>query len=94
MAKGSLQAGMDKLKPKPKSKQEKWWDEEKRKLKVSHNTYEEYCVEKLEARFKRPVKYTCGTCLHKAYEAVRDGKTGYISDEELIESSNNMLKHR
>lgn len=94
MVKGSLQAGLDKLKPKSLTKDQKWWEKEKKKLKVSHSTYEEFCKEKLEERFKRPVKYKCGSCLHVAYEALRDGRTGYVTDEELIESSNNILKHK
>lgn len=76
------------------TKDEKWWMKEKKKLGVSHPTYNDFCKEKLEQLFKRPVKYSCDSCLQVAYESIRDGRNGYVTDEELIESSNNRLKHK
>ncbi len=76
------------------TKDEKWWTKEKKRLGVSHPTYNDFCKEKLEKLFKRPVKYSCDSCLQVAYESIRDGRNGYVTDEELIESSNNRLRHK
>ncbi len=76
------------------TKQEKWWAKERKKLGVSHSTYSEYCKEKLEGMFKRPVKCSCESCLQVAYESLRDGRNGYVTDEELIESSGSRLRHK
>jgi hypothetical protein len=94
MPKGSLKAGLAKVSPPKKTKYEKWWDEEKKRLNTTHATYNDYCKEKLEQIFKRPIKSKCDSCLQVAYESIRDGRTGYVTDEELISASGNRLKHK
>jgi len=48
----------------------------------------------LENRYKRKIKYTCLVCLQHAYKCEKEGRiNGYVSDDDLIESSNNKLKH-
>jgi hypothetical protein len=49
----------------------------------------------LERKWKEPVKYTCWSCLCKAYrDLIEDERdTGHVSDEELIESSHHTLRH-
>ena len=47
----------------------------------------------LEEKYKRPVKYSCVHCLKSAYESEINGITGYVTDDELVESSNNKLKY-
>ena len=94
MTKGSLKIGLNKIKPISRTKNEKWWDKEKKKLNVNHNTYSEYCKEKLEKIFKNEIKYTCECCLQTSYESLCEGNNGYVTDEELIKSSNNLLKHK
>ena len=48
----------------------------------------------LEEKYKRTVKYSCVHCLKSAYESEINGITGYVTDEELVESSNNKLKYK
>jgi hypothetical protein len=74
--------------------QQKWWEKQKKKLGSLHATYSDYCKDELEKMFKRPIHSNCDTCLHVAYEAMRDGYNGYITDEELLEASNGRLKHK
>lgn len=51
-------------------------------------------LEFLEKKWKRKVKYTCKHCLDTAYNATLNNERGYITDEDLIESSNHTLKHK
>jgi hypothetical protein len=48
----------------------------------------------LEQKWSNKVNYTCCHCLKEAYESVINEKNGYVTDEELIKSSNNTLKHK
>lgn len=48
----------------------------------------------LESIWKRKVSYTCINCLREAYNSVINKTKGYVTDEDLIESSNNTLKHK
>ena len=48
----------------------------------------------LEEKYKRTVKYSCVHCLKTAYESEINGITGYVTDDELVESSNNKLKYK
>ncbi len=63
-----------------------------KKLKV--NKEHELMIETLESAWKTKVKYTCLECLKTAYMSVKNNTNGYITDEELIKSSNNTLKHK
>jgi hypothetical protein len=48
----------------------------------------------LESRYKRKIKYTCIHCLHHAYRCEKEERiNGYVTDDDLIESSNYKLKH-
>ena len=47
----------------------------------------------LEQKWNNKLNYTCNHCLLKAYNSVINDETGYVTDEELIISSNNTLKH-
>ncbi len=51
-------------------------------------------IETLEREWKRPVKYSCVNCLRDAYDSVIAKRNGYVTDEELIESSNHTLRHK
>tara|TARA_Y100000992_G_C20892332_1_gene316961 strand:+ start:272 stop:502 length:231 start_codon:yes stop_codon:yes gene_type:complete len=48
----------------------------------------------LEEKYQRTVKYSCVHCLKTAYESEINGITGYVTDDELVESSNNKLKYK
>lgn len=48
----------------------------------------------LQEKYKRTVKYSCVHCLKTAYESEINGITGYVTDDELVESSNNKLKYK
>jgi hypothetical protein len=48
----------------------------------------------LEKRYKNKITYTCINCLQEAYKSELDDTQGYVTDEELIKSSNNKLKHK
>jgi|688.fasta_scaffold888281_2 hypothetical protein len=49
-------------------------------------------VECLENKWKTTIKYNCENCVRTAYKNIFNGTNGYISDEDLINSSNNHLK--
>ncbi len=51
-------------------------------------------VDKLEQQWKHNVKYSCEHCLKEAYDSVITNTNGYVTDEELILSSNNTLRHK
>ena len=48
----------------------------------------------LEQKWKRTVTYTCVNCLQEAYNSELNNTQGYVTDEDLIVSSNNTLKHK
>ena len=48
----------------------------------------------LRDKYKNEIKYSCIHCLIEAYQSEINGVNGYITDEELIECSNNKLKHK
>lgn len=66
----------------------------KHKKKVKLETDINEMVILLESIWKRKVTYTCVHCLREAYNSVINNTKGYVTDEDLIESSNNMLKHK
>lgn len=48
----------------------------------------------LENKWKTNIAFSCSHCLEKAYNSVLNDETGYVTDEELIKSSNNTLQHK
>lgn len=48
----------------------------------------------LQAKWSNPVKFSCVHCLKEAYLSVVNQSNGYVTDDELIESSNNTLRHK
>ena len=48
----------------------------------------------LEKKWKNVVHFSCGHCLKEAYESEVNDCQGYVTDEELIESSNYKLQHK
>lgn len=48
----------------------------------------------LEKKWNNKVIYKCVHCLQEAYESEVNNTQGYVTDEELIISSNNKLKHK
>lgn len=51
-------------------------------------------VKFLEEKWKNKICYTCERCLKEAYSSEVNNITGYVTDEELIESSKNKLLHK
>lgn len=45
-------------------------------------------------KYNNKVKYNCIHCLKIAYVSELNGYNGYVSDEDLITSSNKKLKHK
>lgn len=48
----------------------------------------------LGKKWNNAVNFSCGHCLKEAYESELNNVQGYVTDEELIESSNYKLKHK
>ncbi len=48
----------------------------------------------LEKKWNNNVTYNCVHCLQEAYYNELNDTQGYITDEDLIISSNNKLKHK
>ena len=48
----------------------------------------------LENKWNNNVVYDCVHCLEEAYCSEVNNTQGYVTDEELIISSNNKLKHK
>jgi hypothetical protein len=48
----------------------------------------------LEKKWNNTITYNCSHCLQEAYNSELNNIQGYITDEELIISSNNKLKHK
>ena len=48
----------------------------------------------LQAKWSNPVKFSCVHCSKEAYFSVINQSNGYVTDDELIESSNNTLRHK
>ena len=64
-------------------------------IKEKENTYKiNNIVSYLEKKWNNNVAYTCEHCLIDAYNSVLNNSSGYVTDEELITSSNNTLKHK
>lgn len=76
------------------TREEKQWIELKKKLGSNHASYDEHCVAELERiwKTKKNIKWHCRSCLRHAYEKGGIGKI-YVTDDELIKSSEGNLKH-
>ena len=48
----------------------------------------------LEKKWNNKVNFTCNNCVIEAYNHELNDTQGYVTDEELIKSSNNKLKHK
>ena len=48
----------------------------------------------LENKWKNDITFSCSHCLEEAYNSILNNEIGYITDEELITSSNNILQHK
>lgn len=48
----------------------------------------------LENKWKHTVKYNCVHCLKEAYLSELHQVNGYVTDDDLIESSSNKLRHK
>lgn len=70
----------------PKGKKER--ARKRKELEIQH------MVHFLENTWNNKVQYTCLECLKTAYESVKQNKNGYITDEELMESSNHTLRYK
>ena len=68
--------------------------EKKKRKKAKKEAELDAIISFLESRYKRKIKYTCIHCLKHAYRCEKeDIKNGYVTDDDLIESSNYKLKH-
>ena len=54
----------------------------------------EMMIKTLELHWGNQIHYTCLYCLKEAYNSVINHKNGYITDDELIKSSNGKIKHK
>ena len=64
----------------------------KLKKKEAENAKLLHMKQILEEKWRKKVNYTCCHCLEIAYLCELQNTTGYVTDEELIISSNNKLK--
>lgn len=48
----------------------------------------------LERKWNCSFVYSCEYCLREAYSSVVEDRTGYVTDEELINCSGNSLQHK
>ena len=48
----------------------------------------------LEKQWNNNIKFNCYSCLKEAYESELHGNKGYVTDEDLIQSSKGKLKHK
>jgi len=48
----------------------------------------------LQKKWNNTITYTCQHCLLEAYYCQLNDIQGYVTDEELIASSNNILKYK
>ena len=66
----------------------------KERARTKKETEIQQMIEFLEKTWNNKVQYTCLECLKTAYESVKQNKNGYVTDEELIESSHHTLRHK
>lgn len=63
------------------------------KNNVDNRKFNEMCSF-LEKKWNNTIAYKCNHCLQEAYNSELNNTQGYVTDEELITSSNNKLKHK
>ncbi len=63
------------------------------KTNIENIKCNEMC-EFLEKKWNNTITYKCVDCLKEAYNSEVNDTQGYITDKELIISSNNKLKHK
>jgi aspartate carbamoyltransferase regulatory subunit len=66
----------------------------KQKKNIANNNKINVMSKFLEQKWNNEVVYKCGYCLQEAYNSEVNNIQGYVTDEELIISSNNKLKHK
>ncbi len=84
---GKLKKNYNSIKP-TKRQQKKQVAKEKEAVDLNQ------MVQYLESKWKNKVTFSCSHCLTEAYTSVMNDTNGYVTDEELIKSSNNTLKHK
>ena len=68
--------------------------QQKKAIKERENTNKiNNAVTILEKKWNNKVCYTCEHCLMNAYNSVVNNTSGYVTDDDLIISSNHTLKH-
>lgn len=78
----------------PKKKKKKNSEAKKEKAQKKKEAEIQQMIDFLEKKWNNKVNYTCLECLKTAYESVKENKNGYVTDDELIESSHNILRHK
>ncbi len=63
-------------------------------MKQKKNNQTKKMIDFLEEKWKNKVSFTCEECLKIAYSSELSNTTGYVTDEELIKSSNNKLQQK
>lgn len=48
----------------------------------------------LKNKWTNDVTFSCSHCLEEAYNSILNNEIGYVTDEELINSSNKTLQHK
>lgn len=84
---GKLKDNYNKIKPTPRQIKKN-----KQKQITESNTIAMCSL--LETKWGNNVTFSCRHCLQNAYESELNETQGYVTDEELIQSSNNKLKHK
>lgn len=78
-----LRANYNKLKPTKRQ-------QKKQKQQAAFETMRAFLADK----WNHEVKFTCFCCLETAYKSEMQNMAGYITDDDLILSSQGRLKHK
>lgn len=84
---GKLKDGYNKSKPSPRQIK-------KQEIKNKESINNINICNFLEKKWNNSVKFSCSHCLQEAYCHEINNTQGYVTDEELIVSSNYKLKHK
>ena len=85
---GKLKANYNAIKP--TARQQKKQIKQKDQIEQENNM-----IKYLETKWEcGQVKFSCSHCLREAYLSVINESDGYVTDEELIKSSGNTLRHK
>ena len=85
---GKLKDNYNKIKPTLRQNKQ---NKKNEKDKIEINKMCEFLKQKWK---NNDIKYNCGYCLKEAYNSEINESQGYVTDEDLIQSSNNKLKHK